>query len=239
MSRPLAEAQIAAGVTARVPRLSERQVVGGPVDERTALDRLEEPAELALLLPHPLVRAAHDVDDLIVRAADMRAVQVEGRLELAVRPVRRECSQGGHRGVNALAAVIPVMVAGLAVLALVALLHAILIHEGDGQDLDVPPEPVPVLVIRQDALQQSLHHVVRHRLAGMVPGRHQDPVRHLAVQPAHMQALDAPAVLAFAQLLHREVRTALVPGQEFLEVLLLVRNPEAETHLFRRRGTYT
>ena len=193
---PPAATLVRAHVVVRVPRLSERQVVGGPVDQRTALERFEQAAELLLLLPHGFVFAAHDVDHLIVRPADVGAVQIERRGQPAVGPVRHERPQRSDRGVDALADVVPIVISRDAVLALVALLDAVFVHEGDRQDLDVPPEPVAVVVVGQNRLQRSLHDIVRHRLAGVMAGRQQDPVPRLAIQPADVQTFDAPPMFA-------------------------------------------
>ena len=167
-----------------------------------------------------------------MRPLDIGAVQIERRYQLAVRPVRHERPQGRNRGVDTLADVVTVVIARFAVLALVAGLDAILVHEGNRKDLDVPPEPVPVVGVRECRFQHAFHDVVRHHLTGMVSGREQESVRRITVESADVQALNAPPALRLAEFLYGHVRVALESSEELFEVLLLVWYGEAEPHVF-------
>ncbi len=229
--RPSAETPPRAEIAQRIPRLAERQIVGDAVNQRTALDFFEQPPELPLLLPNAFVGMPRDVDHLVVLAPNVRTVQIERGAKPAVRPVRHEGPQRSNGRVGAGTDIVAVVVATVAVLALVARFDTVLVHKWNRHDLDVAPEPLTIVAVGQDDVEDAFQNEAGERLAGMVPGGQQDPKRRIAVELPRMNPLDRPAALGLAEFVETKIRVIRKARDEFLQVGFDVRYREAEPHV--------
>jgi hypothetical protein len=96
----------------------------------------------------------------------------------------------------------------------------------------VLPEPAAVVRIGQRRRDESLQHEAGHRFAGVVPHGDEYPVLRLdrSRSPTCSRSTLRP-MAALAEFLDRQVAVVAISGQKTLEMLLLVRHRETESHL--------
>ena len=103
------------------------------------------------------------------------------------------------------------MVVGPASLALVARLHAVVVHHRHAHHLDVLAEPLAEVVVRHERVGDSLDHPARQCLGGVVATRDEDAVLRRAGKASVSHARDIRALARLAErlqlhLARRDVR---------------------------------
>ena len=88
---------------------------------------------------------------------------------------------GGNFRINGIFPVIAVMIVGTAVLALIAVHHAVHIHKRNGVDDIFSAEFASEFIVTQRGFQNPLHAVIRHGFTGMMPGgkENNEPLRYI------------------------------------------------------------
>ena len=117
---------------------------------------------------------AHQIDVLIAAAANVGAVDIQGKAKAAYRPGRNGIAYGPRAVIKARIFVVAAVVPGAAVLALFALLYAIDVDHGNGHDFHVGTKPGTIFRIPQKGGERTLKYIARHRLAGVMAGREED-----------------------------------------------------------------
>ena len=78
------------------------------------------------------------------------------------------------------------------------------------------PQPLAVLGVGQDLVDDAFEHEAGHHLAAMMPAGEGDAMLGLAVEPAEQEQLHVALLLRLAQRLDLEVRVLLVALEEML-----------------------
>ena len=129
-------------------------------------------------------------------------MQIEGGHDAALQ-FRAQLHHRGDFRIQRLGIVVAVMVVRRAEFSLVAVFHAVLVHERDGDHFPTGLPSAAHVVLRQHRGQEPFHRVRGHRLTAVMAGRQQhDPRRPRRIEAAGVQPFDRAVLAAAAQLVH-------------------------------------
>ncbi len=162
----------------------------------------QECAKGLLAFPDRWISAAHNIDMFIIVPPDVRTMQIEGDAQQSAGPFRRQGPQRRHLGMDALSSIVPIVIAGASVLALVALFHAVFVHERDHKHIHSVLKPGAHRIIGKNGVQEAFQYKTGHAFAGMVPGGEQYPMSRTPIQTACAQQFHRPSACTFAEAVH-------------------------------------
>jgi len=87
-------------------------------------------------------------------------------------------------------------------LSLIALFHAIFVHERSNTEFHVLAKPTSLVIVRKYAADDTFQNVIRHRFACVMTSGQQDAMSTIPIQTTDGNQLDIPPVRTLAQRPH-------------------------------------
>ena len=161
----------------------------------------------------------------------MRRMEVEEHDLLSVRFAHKQFIEGPHGRVDT-CDVVAVVVVRTPVLPLVAILHAVLVHERHEHAVGVVAHPLALRRAGEDFVDDSLHDRIRRRLAGVVTGCiRKQPLRSSFPARNAKQLRVAAAALRFAENVELHAFLPAPACARRIPVLLQIWNRRREARL--------
>ena len=94
--------------------------------------------------------------------------------------------------------VVAIVVVGRTVLALIACLHAVIVHHRHAHQLDVLAEPFAEVVVRHERVRDSLDNPARHRFGAVVTARDEEAELRLSGNASNAHARNVRSLARLA-----------------------------------------